>query len=91
MQVKGLRKDFDTPDGVKHAVDGLNLAMFEGQITCLLGHNGAGKSTTISMLTGTKWRRSFFLGAPNGSARRKWERATHSHSFAHTIDVCACG
>ena len=52
MQVKGLKKDFDTPDGVKHAVAGVNLAMFEGQITCLLGHNGAGKSTTISMLTG---------------------------------------
>ncbi len=52
MEVKGLKKEFDTPDGVKRAVDGLNLAMFEGQITCLLGHNGAGKSTTISMLTG---------------------------------------
>ena len=54
MQVKGLRKDFDTPDGIKHAVSGVNLSMFEGQITCLLGHNGAGKSTTISMLTGTR-------------------------------------
>ena len=52
MEVKGLRKQFDTPDGVKRAVDGVNLSMFEGQITCLLGHNGAGKSTTISMLTG---------------------------------------
>jgi ABC-type transport system involved in cytochrome c biogenesis ATPase subunit len=34
------------------AVRDLNLTMYEGQITCLLGHNGAGKSTTISMLTG---------------------------------------
>jgi ATP-binding cassette subfamily A (ABC1) protein 3 len=34
------------------AVDGLNLDLFEGEIFCLLGHNGAGKSTTISMLTG---------------------------------------
>jgi ABC-type multidrug transport system ATPase subunit len=34
------------------AVKGLNLDMYEGQITCLLGHNGAGKSTTISMITG---------------------------------------
>ena len=37
MEVRNLCKDFDTPDGVKHAVAGLNLAMFEGQITCLLG------------------------------------------------------
>ena len=34
------------------AVDGLNLELWSGQVTCLLGHNGAGKSTTISMLTG---------------------------------------
>lgn len=26
--------------------------MYTGQIFALLGHNGAGKSTTISMLTG---------------------------------------
>jgi len=34
------------------AVDNLNIEMQESQITCLLGHNGAGKSTTINMLTG---------------------------------------
>ncbi len=34
------------------AVDHLTVDMFEGQIFALLGVNGAGKSTTISMLTG---------------------------------------
>ena len=34
------------------AVNNLNLDMLEGQITALLGHNGAGKSTTMFMLTG---------------------------------------
>ncbi|TKR67155.1 hypothetical protein L596_023350 [Steinernema carpocapsae] len=38
--------------GEKKAVDHLNLNMYHGQITALLGHNGAGKSTTFSMLTG---------------------------------------
>lgn len=33
-------------------VDNLTLNMHKGQIFCLLGHNGAGKSTTIGMLTG---------------------------------------
>ncbi|CAH0723431.1 unnamed protein product, partial [Brenthis ino] len=33
-------------------VNNLNLNIFDDQITVLLGHNGAGKSTTISMLTG---------------------------------------
>ena len=33
-------------------VNNLSLNFFEGQITALLGHNGAGKSTTINVLTG---------------------------------------
>jgi ATP-binding cassette subfamily A (ABC1) protein 1 len=50
--VSKLRKEFSTPDGVKVAVDGIDMHMYEGQIFVLLGHNGAGKTTTISMLTG---------------------------------------
>jgi len=34
------------------AVNGLNFKMFSDEIFCLLGHNGAGKTSTISMLTG---------------------------------------
>jgi len=52
VDIRGLCKGFDTSTGRKMAVDGLNLTMFSGQITALLGHNGAGKSTTIAMLTG---------------------------------------
>ena len=36
------------------AVESLDMAMFEGQILALLGHNGAGKSTTINMCLGFK-------------------------------------
>lgn len=49
VMVSCLRKRY--ADG-KLAVKKLSFAMVEGQITCLLGHNGAGKSTAISMLTG---------------------------------------
>ena len=34
------------------AVDSVNFKAYDGQITALLGHNGAGKSTTMNMLTG---------------------------------------
>jgi ABC-type multidrug transport system ATPase subunit len=34
------------------AVDNLWLELHEGQVTCLLGHNSAGKSTVVSMLAG---------------------------------------
>ncbi|KAH7491511.1 hypothetical protein KRP22_003026 [Phytophthora ramorum] len=54
LQIRGLRKVFPLEeDGEEHvAVAGLDLAMYSGQITALLGHNGAGKTTIISMLTG---------------------------------------
>ncbi len=53
VRIRGLRKVFEAQRGSERvAVNGLNLEMFEGQVTVLLGHNGAGKSTTINMLVG---------------------------------------
>ena len=36
----------------KPAINHLNLTLYESQITGLLGHNGAGKTSTVSILTG---------------------------------------
>uniref|UniRef100_A0A8C1CHW8 ATP-binding cassette, sub-family A (ABC1), member 3b n=1 Tax=Cyprinus carpio carpio TaxID=630221 RepID=A0A8C1CHW8_CYPCA len=52
VKIKHLAKVFKVGNKTKEAVRDLTLNMFEGQITVLLGHNGAGKSTTLSMLTG---------------------------------------
>ncbi|EGG19447.1 hypothetical protein DFA_00024 [Cavenderia fasciculata] len=52
VSIRGLKKDFNTGNGLRTAVDGLNLEMYQDQIHAFLGHNGAGKSTTIGMLTG---------------------------------------
>ena len=49
LKISDLTKTY--PNNFK-AVNGINLKMYNGQIFALLGHNGAGKSTTISMLTG---------------------------------------
>ena len=49
VQLSGLKKRY--ADG-KMAVNGISMGLLEGQITCLLGHNGAGKSSLVSMLTG---------------------------------------
>ena len=40
LEIKNLVKVFDTPVGPKIAVNDLNVTMYEGQIFCLLGHNG---------------------------------------------------
>jgi len=52
VHISGLKKVFNTNTGKKVAVDGLDMTFYTGQITALLGHNGAGKSTVVSMLSG---------------------------------------
>ena len=49
LKIDNLKKTFSS--GFQ-AVKGVSIKMYESQIFALLGHNGAGKSTTISMLTG---------------------------------------
>jgi ABC-type multidrug transport system ATPase subunit len=48
LKIKNLRKKF----GEFTAVNDINVKMFENEIFALLGHNGAGKTTAISMITG---------------------------------------
>ncbi|CDP14120.1 unnamed protein product [Coffea canephora] len=52
IQIRNLHKEFLTKMGTCCAVNSLQLNLYENQILALLGHNGAGKSTTISMLVG---------------------------------------
>ncbi|XP_059547910.1 phospholipid-transporting ATPase ABCA3-like [Myotis daubentonii] len=52
IQLQHLCKEFRVHNTTKLAVKDLSLNVYEGQITVLLGHNGAGKSTTLSILSG---------------------------------------
>ncbi|KAI4300797.1 hypothetical protein L6164_034132 [Bauhinia variegata] len=52
IQIRNLHKVYATKKGDCYAVNSLQLSLYENQILALLGHNGAGKSTTISMLVG---------------------------------------
>ena len=48
IQMQNLTKRF----GKFKAVDQLNFKIYANEVLCLLGHNGAGKTTAINMLTG---------------------------------------
>ncbi|XP_045141968.1 ATP-binding cassette sub-family A member 17-like [Echinops telfairi] len=52
IEILHLYKVFQTGGKKTTAVRDLTLNLYQGQITVLLGHNGAGKSTTCSVLTG---------------------------------------
>jgi len=49
LEARDVRKVF----GGVSALDGLSLAIAEGEIHCVLGPNGAGKSTLFKLLMGT--------------------------------------
>ena len=72
ISVTGLVKTF----GPTRALDGLDLAVAEGEVHGFLGPNGAGKSTTIRVLLG-------LLRADAGEARLlggdPWRDATELH------------
>ena len=48
FEMRGIRKAF----GATVAVDGIDLAVRDGEVCALVGQNGAGKSTLMSILAG---------------------------------------
>ena len=50
VRVAGLKKKY--PRAAEYAVGGISFEVQRGEIVGLLGHNGAGKSTTLKCLTG---------------------------------------
>ncbi|WP_457091183.1 sugar ABC transporter ATP-binding protein [Microvirga sp. P5_D2] len=48
LEMRGISKSFP---GVK-ALDNVNIALYPGTVTALIGENGAGKSTLVKILTG---------------------------------------
>lgn len=79
VMIRNLKKVYP---GGKIAVEDLTLEVYEDHITALLGHNGAGKSTTISMLTG--------LIRPSGGDAHIWGHSIcdNMNDVRRTIGVC---
>lgn len=46
LEIKNLKKYFNTPKGLLHAVDGVNFSIERGKTLGIVGESGCGKSTT---------------------------------------------
>ena len=71
MRVSGVEKSFP---GVK-ALSGIDFAVRKGTVHALCGENGAGKSTTLKMITG-------ILKPTSGSIEfdgHTWQRSDLNH------------
>jgi nitrate ABC transporter ATP-binding subunit len=52
LVIDNLSKVYPTPTGEYVVLDGINLAVQEGEFVCVIGHSGCGKSTLLDMVAG---------------------------------------
>ncbi|MBO0334605.1 ABC transporter ATP-binding protein [Sneathiella sp. CAU 1612] len=52
LEIRDYRLNFNTFDGVYHALDGVNLAVGKGQSLGIVGETGCGKSVTVRNVLG---------------------------------------
>ncbi|XP_021569612.1 ATP-binding cassette sub-family A member 6 [Carlito syrichta] len=52
IRIRNVKKEYKGKSGKVEALRGLLLDVYEGQITAILGHSGAGKSSLLNILSG---------------------------------------
>jgi oligopeptide/dipeptide ABC transporter ATP-binding protein len=69
LSIKDLTVEFDTEDGVVHAVTGVSYDVFPGEVLGVIGESGSGKSVSVMSVLGLTPGR-----IPSGTAIYKGER-----------------
>lgn len=52
LEVRDLGKTYGSKENAVHALNGINLDVYEGELLVILGSSGSGKSTLLNMLGG---------------------------------------
>ena len=83
LEIRNVHKTFN-PGTIneKHALNGVNLKLEEGDFVTVIGGNGAGKSTMLNAVAGT-WP------VDDGSLMEWMSQDSLSSSVHHFWDVCS--
>jgi iron(III) transport system ATP-binding protein len=79
IEIRGLIKRYEGRAVSRNAVDGLDLTVPEGKLTCLLGPSGCGKTTTLRMIAG--------LERPNGGEIKIGGKVVYGHDSGVYVPV----
>lgn len=82
IEVNNLVKTFRERGKTINAVDGISFSVKKGEIFGLLGANGAGKSTTINMLTGLLEKDSGAIKILGCEPEKNWEFVKNNSNVA---------
>jgi iron(III) transport system ATP-binding protein len=86
LKVNGLVKYFSTPDGVAHAIKGIDFEIGEGEFYTLIGPSGCGKTTTLRCIAGLERPNGGEISI-NGTVVEKPENDFHSPSHKRDIGM----
>ena len=82
LETRGLKKYFETPGGLLHAVDDISFSINTGETLGVVGESGCGKSTLFNLMT-----RNLYPGKGNIFLRGKNIQNLALKEFARKVSI----